>query len=114
LLCHQGGIRHYRPDEPTLTRRFDSFAEALALFRDDPLIHEPGSGVRYSTYGYNLLGCAGAGGARTAFMALLGEAVFGPAGMTATGADEVREITPHRAQGYVRADSFRPRRSSRC
>ena len=63
LLCHQGGVRHYRPDEPTETRRFESFGEALARFRDDPLVHEPGTGVRYSTYGYNLLGCAGAGAA---------------------------------------------------
>ena len=63
LLCHQGGIRHYRPDEPTLTRRFASFAESLALFRDDPLLHEPGTAVQYSTYGYNLLGCAAAGAA---------------------------------------------------
>ena len=53
LLCHQGGIRHYRPDEPTVTRRFSSFAESLALFRDDPLLFEPGTAVRYSTYGYN-------------------------------------------------------------
>ncbi len=111
LLCHQGGIRHYRPDEPTLTRRFESFAEALALFRDDPLVHEPGTGVRYSTYGYNLLGCAAASAARTSFMSLLGEAVFGPAGMTATGADDVREITAHRAQGYVRDADGRLRNS---
>ena len=42
LLCHQGGIRHYRHDEPTLTRRFASFAESLALFRDDPLAARAG------------------------------------------------------------------------
>ena len=112
LLGHQGGIRHYRPDEPTLTRRFDSFADALALFRDDPLLHEPGTGVRYSTYSYNLVGCAAAGAARTPFLALLGDAVFGPAGMTATGVDDVREITPYRAQGYVRDAEGRLRNSA--
>ena len=112
LLCHQGGVRHYRPDEPTETRRFESFAGALALFRDDPLVHEPGTGVRYSTYGYNLLGCAAASAARTSFVSLLGEVVFGPAGMTATGADDVREITAHRAQGYVRDAEGRLRNSA--
>ena len=112
LLCHQGGIRHYREDEPTLARRFESFAEALSLFRDDPLVREPGTGASYSTYGYNLLGCAAAGAARTSFLALLGEAVFGPAGMTATGADDVREITAHRAQGYVRDKDGRLRNSA--
>jgi len=112
LLCHQGGVRHYRPDEPTETRRFESFAGALALFRDDALVHEPGTGARYSTYGYNLLGCAAASAARTSFVSLLREVVFGPAGMTATGADDVREITAHRAQGYVRDAEGRLRNSA--
>ena len=112
LLCHQGGVRGYRPDEPTETRRFESFAEALALFRDDPLVHEPGTAVRYSTYGYSLLGCAAASAARTSFLALLGEAVFGPAGMAATGSDDMREITPHRAQGYLRDAQGRLRNSA--
>ncbi len=112
LLCHQGGVRHYQPDEPTLTRRFESVAEALSLFRDDPLVHEPGMGVRYSTYGYSLLGCAAAAAAQTSFLSLLGETVFGPAGMTATGADDVRDITPHRAQGYVRDGLGRLRNSA--
>ncbi|HEY7925650.1 MAG TPA: serine hydrolase domain-containing protein [Vicinamibacteria bacterium] len=112
LLCHQGGIRHYRPDEPTLTRRFASFAESLSLFRDDPLLHEPGTAVRYSTYGYNLLGCAAAGAAGTSFLALLQEAVFEPAGMVSTRDDDVRELIPNRAQGYVRDGEGRLRNSA--
>jgi CubicO group peptidase (beta-lactamase class C family) len=111
LLCHQGGIRHYRPEEPVLARRFETFAEALALFRDDPLVHEPGTQVRYSTYGYNLLGCAAAGAARSPFLSLLQEAVFAPAGMSSTGPDDVRAITPHRAQGYTRDSDGRLRNS---
>ena len=102
LLSHQGGIRHYRPDEPVLARPFSGFAESLALFRDDPLEHEPGTAVRYSTYGYNLVGCAAAGAAGQSFLALLEDSVFRPAGMRATGADDVPAITPHRAQGYLR------------
>ena len=86
LLSHQGGVRHYRADEQPITRRFTSLAEGLALFRDDPLVHEPGTKVLYSTYGYTLLGCAAAGAAGRPFMALLQDAVFAPAGMTATRA----------------------------
>jgi CubicO group peptidase (beta-lactamase class C family) len=102
LLCHQGGIRHYRPDEPAVTRRTSSFAESLAFFRDDPLLHEPGTAVQYSTYGYNLLGCAAAAAAGTSYLTALREDVLEPAGMTSTRDDDQRELIPNRAQGYFR------------
>ena len=38
------------------TRRYASVAEALALFRDDPLLTEPGTQYLYTSLGYNLLG----------------------------------------------------------
>ena len=102
LLCHQGGVRHYRPDEQPLTRRFTSLTEGLALFRDDPLVHEPGTKVLYTTHGYTLLGCAAAGAAGRPFMDLVADLVFAPAGMTDTRVDDVRALIPNRAQGYVR------------
>lgn len=102
LLCHQGGVRGYRPGEQPMTRRFTSLLEGLALFRDDPLEFEPGTKVLYSTYGYTVLGCAAVGAAARPFLPLLEESVFAPAGMTATGADDVRALVPSRAQGYVR------------
>jgi CubicO group peptidase (beta-lactamase class C family) len=107
LLCHQGGVRHYRPGELTSTRRGTSITDGLALFRDDSLAHEPGTSVLYSTYGYTLLGCAASVAAGRPFMALLQERVFEPAGMTATRLDDVRELIPGRAQGYVRDGSGR-------
>ena len=88
-----------------MTRRFTSLAEGLALFADDPLAFEPGTKVLYSTYGYTLLGCAAARAAGQPFLTLLQETVFAPAGMTATRADDVRELIPNRAQGYVRDGS---------
>jgi serine beta-lactamase-like protein LACTB len=105
LLCHQGGVRGYRPDEQPSTRRFTSLADGLALFADDALVFEPGTKVLYSTYGYSLLGCAAAHAAGQAFVPLLQESVFGPARMTSTRIDDVRELIPNRAQGYVR-DAF--------
>lgn len=107
LLCHQGGVRWYRPDEQPMTRRFASLGEGLALFADDALAFEPGTKVLYSTYGYTLLGCAAAHAAGQAFLPLLQEAVLGPAGMTSTRDDDVRELIPNRAQGYVRDESGR-------
>jgi CubicO group peptidase (beta-lactamase class C family) len=102
LLCHQGGVRHYRPDEQPVTRRFTSLLDGLALFKDDPLSFEPGTKVLYSTYGYTLLGCVAANAASEPFPSLLEESVFRPAGMAATGVDDLRALVPNRAQGYVR------------
>ena len=102
LLCHQGGVRHYRLGEQPITRRFLSLTEGLALFRDDPLAFEPGTKVLYTTYGYTVLGCVAASAAARPFLSLLQETVFGPAGMAATRVDDVRELIPNRAQGYVR------------
>lgn len=102
LLCHQGGIRHYRPGEQPMTRRATSLTDGLALFRDDPLEFEPGTKVLYTTYGYTLLGCAAAVAAGRPFLPLLQQAVFEPARMTATRVEDVRELIPDRAQGYVR------------
>jgi CubicO group peptidase (beta-lactamase class C family) len=107
LLCHQGGVRHYRPGDQPVTRRFTTLVDGLALFKDDPLVHEPGTKVLYSTFGYTVLGCAAVGAARQPFLPLLHETVFGPAGMTATRIDDVREVIPYRAQGYVRGGDGR-------
>lgn len=105
LLCHQGGVRHYRNGEFSQTRRFFSVAEALTLFRDDPLVYEPGTATLYTTYGYNLLGCAIEGSAGRSFARVLEDEVFGPAGMNATQPDELRQLVAGRAAGYYRGPS---------
>jgi CubicO group peptidase (beta-lactamase class C family) len=102
LLGHQGGIRHYRDGERPMTRRFESIEEALDLFKDDPLEFEPDTGILYSTYGYTLLGCAVEGATGRLFAEVVREAVFRPAGMTRTQADDVRLLIPNRARGYTR------------
>jgi len=57
LSAHTAGIRHYRSSEETLnTRHFGSLTEALSVFENDSLLFEPGTQVRYSSFGYNLLG----------------------------------------------------------
>jgi CubicO group peptidase (beta-lactamase class C family) len=107
LLCHQGGVRHYRPGEQPVTRRFATLADGLAFFKDDPLVHKPGTKALYSTFGYTVLGCVAVGAAGRPFLPLLQDTVFGPAGMTATRIDDVREVIPCRAQGYVRGGDGR-------
>ncbi|HXY40565.1 MAG TPA: serine hydrolase domain-containing protein [Vicinamibacteria bacterium] len=105
LLCHQGGVRGYAQGEQPLTRHFGSVREGLVVFKDDPLAYEPGTSVRYSTYGYCLLGCTVEGAAGRPFIDVLREDVFAPAGMTATLVDDPRLLVAHRASGYVRTES---------
>jgi CubicO group peptidase (beta-lactamase class C family) len=60
LLSHQSGIRHYTAEEDDSTKHYfqhyASLRDALAIFKDDPLVHAPGSQMAYSTYAYTLLG----------------------------------------------------------
>ncbi len=57
LAAHTAGIRHYRSDDERLnTKHFSSLDEALQVFANDSLLFRPGSQVKYSSFGYNLLG----------------------------------------------------------
>ncbi len=104
LLAHQGGIRHYKPGERRQVQRFESIAEGLAFFKDDPLVFEPGTGVLYSTFGYSLLGCVLEGASGQSYADLLREEVLVPIGMTSTGPDDVLPLIAHRARGYMRTE----------
>jgi CubicO group peptidase (beta-lactamase class C family) len=102
LLGHHGGIRHYRDGEVPMTRRYTTLEEGLALFKDDPLEHEPGTEYLYTTYGYSLIGCVIEGVTERSFFEVLRESVLTPAGMTRTQPDDVQALIPNRTRGYVR------------
>lgn len=105
LLGHLGGIRHYRePNEQNGTEHFFSVGEAIQIFSTDPLIHEPGSKYSYTTYGYNLLGCAVEGASGKTYEDYMTESIFGPALMIQTRVDDHYAIIPHRARGYLKVD----------
>jgi CubicO group peptidase (beta-lactamase class C family) len=100
LLCHQGGIRNWTEDEFVSTRHYSTLAESLPVFRDDPLVHEPGTRVTYSSLGYTLLGRAVETASGRSFVEYLRVNVFEPAGMDWTRPDDVLTIIPNRARGY--------------
>lgn len=100
LLGHLGGVRHYKGYEVASTHRYQSLTDALAIFKDDPLLHEPGTKYHYTTYGYNLLGSAVEGASATSFPDYLQARIFKPAGMERIRVDDAAAIIPHRAQGY--------------
>jgi serine beta-lactamase-like protein LACTB, mitochondrial len=105
LLGHLAGIRHYHEsgDDFQITRHYDNLVDALEIFKDDPLLHEPGSKFFYSSYGYNLLGCIVEGASAMKFTDYVDENIFKPSKMDRIQADNIFEIIPNRAQGYQKS-----------
>jgi serine beta-lactamase-like protein LACTB, mitochondrial len=103
LLGHLGGIRHYNEKEQRVeyTEHFDSVASGLAVFKDDPLLAEPGTQFHYSSFGYNLLGCVVEGASGQSFVDYIRENIFVPAGMDHMQVDSVFALIPNRARGYT-------------
>jgi CubicO group peptidase (beta-lactamase class C family) len=106
LLSHLGGVRHYGgprdAEEQASTVHYASASAALAPFRNDSLRFEPGTDYLYSSYGYDVIGCALEGAAGAPFMEVLRRTVFEPAGMLHACQDDPSAIVPNRAAGYVR------------
>lgn len=103
VLCHQGGIRHYLDkDVRRNTKAYRSATDALEYFAEDPLIGEPGTRYKYSSYGYNLLGAVIEGVSGKSFVEYLESEVFPRAGTVAMQDDAQARIIKHRAKGYRR------------
>jgi CubicO group peptidase (beta-lactamase class C family) len=100
LLGHLGGVRHYKSGEVSSTRHYEDLTAPLSIFKDDPLLHEPGTKYLYTTYGYNLLGAAVEGASGQKFPEYLRANIFQRAGMERIRVDDVFAIIPNRAQGY--------------
>ncbi len=105
LAGHLGGIRHYREGEGISHTHYESVADALELFGDDPLVAPPGEEYSYSTYGYTLLSALMARAAEQPFLEFMRRDVFGPFGMRHTGPDMVTRVVPERASFYEIQDS---------
>lgn len=105
LLTHLGGLRHNQPQEVLSTRHFNTITESVAAFKDDPLLHEPGTKYFYSTPGYTLLGCAVEGASGVKYLDYIREHIFKPAGLERTLADDVYTLIPDRARGYRKTQS---------
>jgi CubicO group peptidase (beta-lactamase class C family) len=88
LASHRSGIRHYRDDYESLnTKPYQTAAESLEKFQDDPLLFVPDTGFAYSTYGFVLLGAAMEGASGEDFPTLMRRLVFEPLGLRHTLAE---------------------------
>ena len=110
IMTHTSGIRHYgsndfpnTPDDENVMP-IGSLEEGIKLFKDDPLLFEPGEYYRYSSYAVNLLQGVVETASGTSFERYLTEHVWVPAGMLHTGFDIPARIVPGRAKSYKVAD----------
>jgi serine beta-lactamase-like protein LACTB len=100
LAGHLAGIRHYKDDEFLTSRHYDSVAEGLKIFENDPLVSPPGTEFHYSSYGFNLLSAVVESAAGEDFLSYMHERVFGPLGLRHTIEDQATEIIEQRARPY--------------
>ncbi len=107
ILTHSSGTRHYRAGEfgeygLLRFRHFDDFEEATRMWRDDPLLFEPGTAWMYSSHGHNLQHGVVEAASGEGFEEYLRRHVFEPAGMLATQFDVPSRVIHNRGHGYVR------------
>jgi CubicO group peptidase (beta-lactamase class C family) len=111
LFTHRGGVRHYGPQDldpnapggSVVQRHYPDRQSILALFIDDPLVAEPGTTVKYSSFGYSLASMVMEAATGQDFLALVAEEIAGPFDLPTLRADEVLAIVPGRVAGYFTA-----------
>ena len=102
VLCHQSGIRHYKGNEMLSNVHYDTIDQALGIFKDEPLVNEPGTAYSYTTYGYVLLSKVVESASGERFGDYLQKHIFDPLGLKETYLDEPSRIIPNRARNYTR------------
>ena len=104
LMGHTAGVRHYRDtewgDKPS--EHCERASEGLRLFEKAPLLFEPGTQYRYSTYGWVLVSAAVEAAADEPFSTFMHTQVFRPLGMADTTSESVTEPIPNRVTSYYR------------
>ncbi len=110
ILTHTSGIRHYNgrefgPYGLLEMRHYDEFEEATELWRDDPLLFEPGTHWLYSSHAMNLMHGIVESVAGMGFEEYCRRYVWEPAGMLSTMFDVPSRVVQNRGRGYIRGSS---------
>ncbi len=116
LLTHQSGIRHYTAAEDESgnvnVKHYVSLRDALAIFSGDPLLHQPGAKMTYSTYAYTLLGVVIEAASGQDYVTFVTKNIFEPAAMRQSRVDDVHALISNRSPGYAKTDVGGLRRAS--
>lgn len=101
LMSQMSGIRNDGGDEgPLLAAHCERLVEGLKEFAEPPLLFEPGTKSRFSSYGWILVSAAVEAAAGEPFLAFMQKRVLDPLGLNATRADSLTEPIPHRTAFY--------------
>jgi len=101
LMAHTAGLKHYTGEYADVpSGHCDRASEGLQSFADDPLLFEPDTQSRYSTYGWVLLSAAVEAVAGEPFFTFMRTQILAPLGMTATVPDSPTQSIPDRVTFY--------------
>lgn len=94
------GIRHYKNDSEYALNKKMSITDGLSLFKDDPLLFEPGTQFNYSSPGYVLLSEIIQKTSNIPYTTLVTDSIFRPLRMTHSMVDDSENKIPNKSQFY--------------
>ncbi len=110
LMGHLAGVRNDGGDDgPLMETSCARIVDALPHFADRPLLFEPGTEFRYSSYGWILVSAAVEAAAAEPFLTFMQKQIFDPLGMEDTRADSRSEAIPDRTTPYFPRFAADPR-----
>jgi serine beta-lactamase-like protein LACTB, mitochondrial len=109
LMGHVAGIRPDEGDEEDVTARCERTTDGLQRFARYPLLFEPGTQFRYSSYGWILVSAAIESAATEGFSTFMQKQIFEPLAMNDTVLDAAPAATEDRATYYFPRFAADPR-----
>jgi CubicO group peptidase (beta-lactamase class C family) len=102
LLSNRSGIPDYilMPEYDGIKKLRVSTEQVIGLFRDEPLLFEPGTEFGYSNSNWVLLGYMLERMADKSYEAVIRERIFQPLGMSHSGTQWEQPLIMHRASSY--------------
>ena len=97
---HIAGIRHYNGNEMMSSMHYQDVMSGLDIFKDSPLLFEPGERFSYSSYAWNLTSAVVERAAGEDYLSYMDKVVFGPIGMENTVADHFDSLIENRGRYY--------------
>jgi serine beta-lactamase-like protein LACTB, mitochondrial len=105
VMSHTAGLRvSIFPDDFLHVYTRNNVTETLAQFKDEPLIHEPGTTYNYSNYGFQVVGAIIESVLNEPYESAITKMFHVDLGMTSTFPERREQIIPHRARYYMKND----------